>query len=290
MISKEKRNEVLRMNKIGFKKSVIAKNTGLAASTITSIINTRKRVLVISDPHCGHKSGLTPPNWQRNDQQAETWDWYENRVKELNADILFCMGDMTEGKGRRSGGSELIESTWIGQIDMAQEVIETTRCKTVEMVYGTPCHTGEEEDYELEISKRIGARIHSHAFPKVKGIQFDLKHKIGSSNVPHGRSTALMRSKLWNTLWAERDQQPNSDIILRGHVHYHDFTGNYYFKAMTMPALQGWGSKYGERQCEGIVDTGLVWFDIREGDTLQTLGWGVDIPLLKCHKVKIYSL
>ena len=57
-----------------------------------------------------------------------------------------------------------------------------------------------------------------------------------------------------------------ANVIIRSHVHYHEFSGNPTHIAMTTPALQGWGSKYGERQCSGIVDIGLVQFDISEGE------------------------
>ena len=43
-----------------------------------------------------------------------------------------------------------------------------------------------------------------------------------------------------------------------------------------MPSLQGFGSKFGVRQCEGIVKVGLVWFDIDETGK-KPMDWGYSV-------------
>ena len=92
-------------------------------------------------------------------------------------------------------------------------------------------------------------------------------------------------------MWNDHDQgQPLADVVLRGHVHYHEFTGNSQGLAITCPSLQGWGSKFGQRQCEGIVDTGLLWFDIRPGDTVNTLQWHSVLPHFGHHQVRTYEV
>lgn len=290
MIATEKKTEVLWLEAIGLTRGEIATRVNISIKSVHMIVNDRKRILTIGDLHCGHESGLTPPDWQDTKQQEEIWKWYSDRVKSLGADILFCMGDMMDGKGKRSGGTELIEPTWKGQIDMAAECIRETGCKVIIMVYGTGYHVGDEEDYEGILASQVGAKIKSHAFPVVNGIQFDLKHRIGSSSVPHGRSTAIKKERLWNVLWHMIEGQPVSQVFLRGHTHYYDATGNAWYKAIICPALQGWGSKYGERQCSGIVNTGLIWFDIRKGDTIQTMKYYVDCPQFATHKVDIIAL
>jgi hypothetical protein len=291
MIPVAQKTEILTLDSIGIAQKVIAEMLGVAISTVNRTINDVTRALLISDLHCGHKSGLTPPKWQNTVQQEEVWEWYSKRVKQLKPDVVFVLGDCMDGKGKRSGGTELIEQTWLGQIDMAAECIKEIECDNVHMVYGTPYHTGDDEDYEAMLASNIKATIKSHAWPRIHGITFDLKHKVGGSSIPHGRSSALKKSKMWNAMWADRkDGQPKADVLVRGHVHYHDFTGTNRYLAMTMPALQGWGSKYGERQCEGEVDTGLVWFDIRPGDTLQTLKWQADIPFFQSHIAHAYDV
>ena len=72
-----------------------------------------KRVVVISEEHCGHLAGLTPPQWQvaykpksdtkRNKWaklQRDLWGFYEKTIEELQPiDILINNGDAIDGRG-----------------------------------------------------------------------------------------------------------------------------------------------------------------------------------------------
>ena len=58
--------------------------------------------------------------------------------------------------------------------------------------------------------------------------------------------------------------QPRADIILRGHVHYYSYCGTPDKLCMTLPALQGMGSKYGAKECEGLIDWGMVLFEVED--------------------------
>jgi hypothetical protein len=170
-------------------------------------------------------------------QQTEAWGWFTSACERLKPDTVVGVGDMIDGKGKRSGGTEQVSGSWRCQTKMAVELIEATGAKRVILVYGTPYHTGEEDDYEDLIVDKLTDRgmfatISGHEFIKVHNITFDVKHKIGASSIPHGRSTALMKSKLWNSMWAERNQQPNCDVLIRGHVHYFDYVGNSLYGSM----------------------------------------------------------
>jgi len=85
---------------------------------------------------------------------------------------------------------------------------------------------------------------------------------VGRSIIPHGRFTALGRERLWNVLWAEHDEYPKADIIVRSHVHYYGGCFGSNWEAITTPALQGPKTKFGARIATGTVDFGLVWYDI----------------------------
>ena len=305
MITDKQASSILSRSRAGKKQAEIATSVGINIATVNRILNEKTRVLVISDPHCDHVAGLTPPKWwsyrqlQKKfaSQMEEAWTWYSEAVKALNPDVLFVMGDVTDGKGKRSEGSELITGQWKEQIKMGFEVLTAPCANRIIMVYGTPYHVGDSgDDYEDLLADKLrdngyDVTIGGHEFPTVNGIQFDLKHKIGSSGIPHGRSTAIKKSKLWNTMWNEREQQPNADILIRGHAHYFDYTGNQSWLGIICPALQGWGSKYGVRQCEGIVDTGLLWFDIpKRASSLEDVAWHWDIPRLNSQKVTAYEV
>jgi len=241
-----------------------------------------KKVLVISDLHCGHRSGLTPQWWNPR-VDPSLWNWYQHWVKAYQADILICCGDMTEGMASRSAGSELLYHSWQDQTDMATQCILETGCKRIIMVHGTPYHTAGSEDghdHENTIARTLSDMGHhvtigSHEWPLINGIQFDIKHKVGSSSTPYGRFTPLAKEHSWNLHWhAFNGSQPKAHVFLRGHVHdFRECSGADWI-AMSLPNLTDWGNKYGERQCSGLVTTGLTWFNILPDDDVSTMRWG----------------
>jgi hypothetical protein len=237
------------------------------------------RVLLTSDWHCGHYVGLTPPEFQAGagrEVQSRLWDWfYENATKGGPADLLIVNGDAIDGRGDRSGGTEEVSTDRHTQVKAALEVVKLLAPKKVLMTFGTPYHTGSEEDFEeilcdkIRFELGIQSRIGAHETcalgdgPESERLICDLKHKVGASQIPHGRHTAVSRERLWNLLWAERGQRPKADVVVRSHVHYHSFCGGDGWLALTTPALQGLGSKYGARQCSGTVDIGFIVLDVK---------------------------
>jgi len=231
-----------------------------------------KRVVVLSDLHCGHRVGLTPPKWQErctnpkyNRIQKELWEFFHKQIKALKPiDVLLINGDVIDGKGQRSGSTELITADRVEQAEIAAECILPIKADSIIITYGTPYHTGLSEDWEDVVAQRIRARsIRSQEWINVNGLIFDLKHFISRSTIPHGKGTPIAKDKLWNLIWAEYEEQPNADIIIRSHVHGLDYIGNSNkWLGMTTPALQGQGSKYGARIPSQHIDFGFVHFDV----------------------------
>jgi hypothetical protein len=247
-----------------------------------------KRVLVISDPHCGHLVGLTPPGWwvaekdvdasrtKRNKYaatQRQCWQFYEEGLKKFGPfDVAILNGDAIDGKGDRSGGTEQITTDREEQAEMAVAAVRPALGKNTKLVmtFGTAYHTGRDEDWESIVASDLGAvKIGSHEWVDVDGVMFDCKHHVGSSSIPHGRHTSVARENLWSVLWAERGQIPRSKtatVIVRSHVHYFSYCGGTDWMALTTPALQGLGTKYGGRVCSGIVDFGFLVFECHKGE------------------------
>ncbi|MFA5379745.1 MAG: hypothetical protein WC455_28560, partial [Dehalococcoidia bacterium] len=193
----------------------------------------KKRVLVISDLHCGHQVGLTPPGYRMPDEIAnqekfemvrrEVWKYFAAAVKKHRPyDILIINGDCLEGKGIRSGGTELITADRKTQCDIAKKIIEHLDVPVIRMTYGTASHTGTEEDWEDIIAQAVGAKIGSHEWFQVNGRIIDCKHKISSTQVPYGGLTPLAREIIWNRVWAARNQVPRADILIRSHAHTYE--------------------------------------------------------------------
>jgi len=234
-----------------------------------------RRVVIVSDFHCGHRAGLTPPDWQYQDnprdkdlrkfatEQRALWRFYLEQQAELKpVDVLIVNGDAIDGKGVRSGGTEQIVMDRASQVEMATECIRGWDAESIVMTYGTPYHTGADEDWEAVLARDVGAvKIGGHEWFDVDGVIFDCRHKVGRSIIPHGKFTAPARSALWNILWAERGIEPRANVLIRSHVHYHIHLGDARRLVMTTPCLQGFGSKYGARECEGDYDIGLIHFD-----------------------------
>jgi hypothetical protein len=243
-----------------------------------------KRVLAIGDYHCGHRTGLTPPEFENSGLvdphhyaiRRTTWDWYEERVKAYKPQIVIYNGDAIDGKGQASGASELLYADRNVQVDMAVACLKAIpgRPKIV-MSYGTAYHTGKEEDFEDQIADKVKAvSIGGEDVIDVNGLLINYRHHLGSSSVPHGRATAISKEVVWNWLWALRGEYPMADVILRSHVHYNVGAFGPGWLGMSLPALQGYGSKYGGRRMSGTVDVGMAYFNVV---SKQEYSWDVDI-------------
>ena len=254
-----------------------------------------KTVVAIGDLHCGHFSGLTPPAWQIKKERApriyameqETWQSYRKIInKHKNPDVLIVNGDCMDGKGARSGGTELIASDLDEQADMAIKCIQLWGAKKVVMTYGTGYHVSSDsgEDMEKRIASFFRAEIHGHCTVQVGGVNFNVKHHLGSSQIPWGRHTSVSRERVQNMLWADKGMQPRGNVFLRSHVHFYNFCGGSDWLAMTLPALQGPHTKFGARRCSGTVDWGAVWFKVDKG---QVKDWGADIINLSSYNMEV---
>ncbi|MBE3145143.1 MAG: hypothetical protein IMZ61_14680 [Planctomycetes bacterium] len=236
-----------------------------------------KRVLAMSDPHCGHAVGLSPPEWQYqatgdkyHDKHAriqkQMWEWFTAAVERNKpVDRLIINGDAIDGKGQKSGGTEQFEMDRHRQGLIVDRIAEEIAPESIAMTFGTGYHVGTDEDFETPIADRLGATIESHLEREVEGVRIDAKHFIGSSSIPHGRYTALAREDLWRLIWADRSEKFAPHIVIRSHVHYFGFCGNEWATMFTLPSLQGLGSKFGSRICSGTVSIGFLIIDCEDG-------------------------
>jgi hypothetical protein len=224
-----------------------------------------KKLLVVSDLHCGHTVGLSPPCRHTNTKRRHLWNLYVDILNEIgDIDILVCNGDAIEGKGERAGGSE-VEEDMNDQVEMATECLLMAGADEVYMTFGTPYHTGKATDYEKFIAANLGADIRDMLELSIEGVNFNFKHKISGSTIPHGRFTPIAREKLWNILWNEYEVQQKAAVIVRSHVHYYALAGGHNWIGFITPSLKGLGDKFGSRQCINTVDFGALLFEIDDG-------------------------
>jgi len=246
----------------------------------------KKRILVLSDSHCGHKVGFTPPRYDYEteynkklfEHRRMIWDWVHDEAKKRGPyHAMIFNGDAIDGRGEKSGGTELLTTDRLVQCNMAVEAIRSFKVKKIYMSYGTNYHVGSLQDFEDIIAKEVGAeKIGGEDNLEVNGCVINYRHHIGRSSIPHGRHTQAAKERLWNVMWAMRGEYPLANIIIRSHVHYHTYCGGPGWVSIITPALQNYGSKYGGRIMSGSVDIGFVVLEIKGKDDFS---W--DVPILR---------
>lgn len=242
------------------------------------------RLLVLSDTHCGSVFGLTPKNvyeleggpdslaTRTAEERKRCWDWFSaaiDRMRPINR--LVLNGDMVEGQATRQGGLELLVTDPQEQVAIARRIVEYVHCDNVAITAGTAYHTGIDTDWERLLADAVGAKLGGHEYYTINGVTFDLKHHVGTSQIPTGRATALAHEQVWNALWGATNEFPDADVIVRSHVHYHVAVTNIVRGkvSMTTPALQTPGSRYGVRRMRGLVDYGFIVFDIYQNGEMS---------------------
>jgi hypothetical protein len=131
------------------------------------------------------------------------------------------------------------------------------------------------EDIKVSVYSRLETYINDWFL-------LDARHKIGKSVVPYGRNTAPVRNQTWGVLNAalksRRGEKPASWPHLKvfAHVHYYTYSENAWGAVLVLPAWQATGDKYGEEQCDGHVDVGVVKLIV--GDTEEE-GWTKQVRL-----------
>jgi hypothetical protein len=199
--------------------------------------------------------------------QRALWDCFSRELSTISYrfDAAIWNGDLIDGRGEKSGGTELISTDRQNQCDMAIEIIQHVNAKRNLITRGTPYHVGQLESFEDSIADSVGAEIGDQIFPAINGYVLDVKHKSGTSSVPHAVNNGLRRQAIWNMLWDERGIQPKAQATVRAHAHRFCLIDNGDWQGVALPALQGLGTRYGSRECEGVVDFGFMILHVSPG-------------------------
>ncbi|MGD2065687.1 MAG: hypothetical protein PVI43_00775 [Candidatus Bathyarchaeota archaeon] len=297
-LSKESMRIICNGLKARTRHDSIAKLAGCDKGTVSRISRSSSRIIFLNDTHCGNNTGLTPPAYQykyidnpkSEDQrirnkwhrvQKECWSWYIKTLKSLQPfDKCFILGDMIDGDGARCGGTEHVVSDRTVQVSMAYECVKQVKTKYFNMVFGTPYHTGNQEDFEIILAEKLNCKIGGHEWESVNGCTFDLKHKQGNTMNP---ATSLYNEIRDHREWAAVNEQPKADVIVRAHTHRFCIYEVEDTIAISLPALQAYGTKFGARQCSRKVQFGLVAVDVWPDGSITP---HVRIAQLSCHKTK----
>lgn len=255
-----------------------------------------KTVIALGDLHCGHVAGMTPQGWIKDGEQfpglhalqCEMIGRYTAMTRKYKRPHLVIVnGDCIEGKGVKSGGTELITSDREEQAEMAVKLLKMWNAENYIITYGTSYHTGIDEDWESWIAKSLDCEIHNHAQFELGGLVWDIKHHLNGSSMPHTKGTPLAREVLHNLLWKEVDGCERANIIIRSHVHNYFHCDSVGWDAFSLPGMQAPShNKHGGRRCSSVVHWGLVPITINE----RTGKWGFtkeEIVALESAKSKL---
>lgn len=223
-----------------------------------------KRVLVLSDMHCGSIVGLTHPdyfNYHKNIQKV-LWDFYINSIKKIGpVDLMISLGDLIDGPGKK-GSRQHITTDLEEQTDMAIAAIEMVKTKKHIFVRGTTFHVEDSMEHENRIAKHFDSPIADAQKIDINGCILHCKHTTGKGSASYGSATPLQSGAINQLLCDAAAGNVKADIFIRGHVHEFINIERIIGTMISLPALQMKGMAYGRRY-SGYYDLGIVWLDIR---------------------------
>jgi hypothetical protein len=237
-----------------------------------------KRMLIVSDLHCGHRVGLTPPQFDHEKNESlphhrqaqyqtrrKLWDWFDTHVKEALGeeklfDYMLCVGDAIDGPGDKNRGTDLLHTDLDDQVTQASWILTNIPAEHRFFVHGTGSHEGKAEEFGRHVADSIGAECLPAFEAEIGGVLMQARHHIsGTSSLP-SEMTPLVNAKIKQDAWQKSLEAEPFNLMVRGHSHR--CRGAIFPRTRqqvwTTPALQGFGSKY-SRDMDGLpVDFGIM--------------------------------
>ncbi len=204
-----------------------------------------RKILFLSDPHCGNDAGLAPPtddflSPNTRDIQLQFANWFFPALKEYGPyDGVMALGDLVDGEGKK-GTMDTYLTKIDRQADCAAEILTITGVDSdhIWIVRGTPFHTAGILEYEDLVANKLGCTCENVQKKCIEGWNVHGKHVLGRSDLPYGQGTPLMKelNRLENEAFREDKDAP--DVIARGHVHYDSLVKKHNRQAFACPALE----------------------------------------------------
>lgn len=243
----------------------------------------KKRMIVVSDLHCGHRWGAMSSikinskygNMREvAEAQLKLTNWREKEIKRHGPyDLCLVNGDALDGRGEFTGGREELEGSLIDQSETASMILKEIKAKEYIVTCGTAYHTGKFEDYERLVAKDLNTELVDASTFGINGRFFDARHFVGNSTSPlANKAVAIKKHQVFNALdtYAQliidgKNQSVIPTVYIRSHVHKFDYCSGSSYKIllMTTPCFQ-MKSMYGSRQCVGIIDYGFLIFEVSD--------------------------
>jgi hypothetical protein len=244
---------------------------------------TRKRIVFVSDLHCGSEVGLRlKPQNQTQRMLKEIW---LDTIAYFgpSPDVLVCVGDANDGQDPKGRDCQVNSVPW--QIEEAEAMLLLWKPKRVEIIEGTAYHTGDTTAQEQFLAGYINRRgipcqFHRKLRARVNGwFKFQARHFIHSSQLPHGIFTSPARSQAGQVqnaaIEARQAKKPPTwpQLSVFGHTHQYAFGKSAQGAFLKLPCWQATGGKFGDLKCDGHIDLGASQIVIGER---EVDGWTED--------------
>jgi len=198
----------------------------------------------------------------------------------VQPDVLIVGGDANDGQDPKGRDVEVDNVPW--QISEAEALLLEWQPKRIEVLAGTAYHTGDTVQYETFLAgyferRGIPTGFHWKLRARVNGwFKMQARHKMSRSVIPHGRHTGPSRMQAWQVINAaieareKREAVDWPELTIGGHCHYFAQAMTRMGTVIVAPCWKGIGDRFGDMECEGAVDVGIIRIDV--GETEEE-GW-----------------
>ena len=173
--------------------------------------------------HCGHVLGLTPPQYQSDENRewlGALWQFYNDTLCQIGTVHVHVFdGDALDGHQEKDP-SALLKPMINVQTDMAEESIRLVRARKRYIIRGTGYHTDRQCSYEQYVADALNCDCLDDLRLEVSGCRLHFRHVIGRSDTPYGQGTPAYKEIINEMLAADLEDYDAADVLGRAHTHY----------------------------------------------------------------------
>ena len=196
-----------------------------------------KKILVISDLHCGADTAICIPDFEVNSEREEIKttvrankvqeelfkQWQQMIDEHKRFDYVFNLADNIEGINRKGYGLGTIQSDLSWQTEMAIELLKMIPCRRHVGTQGSSYHVNSQASGDRAVIKTLSQIYHERfvfgdqVIFDVEDVKFHLRHVT-----PFTRQKVLSQSSLKRDILEALDEGKHTGRIncfLRGHTH-----------------------------------------------------------------------